>query len=111
MRKVGWLRAVAVAAIGLAICCAAPGTKADGGRKIITSSKPQYTDLARKMRLSGTVKLEVVITAGGQVKEAKALGGHPVLVEAAEQAVKDWKFEPGSSPTTEVLEFKFDLQQ
>jgi len=104
------LRAAALATLGIAICCAAPGMRADGNRKILAGPKPQYSELARRMKLSGTVKLEVVITPGGQVRQTKALGGHPVLVESAEQAVRDWKFEPASSQTTETLEFRFESQ-
>jgi TonB family protein len=111
MKKVGWLRTAALATLGIAICCAVPSMRADGNRKIVNGPKPQYSGLAKKLKLSGTVKIEVMITPGGQVKETKALGGHPLLVESAVEAVREWKFEPGSSATTEILEFKFDLQQ
>ncbi len=110
MKKVGLLRTAAVATLGIAICCAAPSMRADGNRKIVNGPKPQYSELAKKLKLSGTVKIEVMITPGGQVKETKALGGHPLLVESAVEALREWKFEAGSSATTEILEFKFDLQ-
>jgi outer membrane biosynthesis protein TonB len=38
------------------------------------------------------------------------VGGHPVLVDAALQAAKGWKFEPSASETTEILEFRFEPQ-
>ena len=106
--SVSSVRAVILAiAISFAV---APCLHADGNRKVLANPKPSYPDLAKKLRLSGTVKIEVSIGANGLVKDAKPLGGHPVLVDAAVRALKDWKFEAAGSTTTEVLEFKFDMQ-
>jgi TonB family protein len=79
----------------------------DGKRRIKFKSNPQYSDLARQMRLSGKVKIELVIAADGHVKSSRAVGGHPVLVQACLDAVKDWRFEPGPEETTQVIEFDF----
>ena len=102
------LRAAAVAMLGLAICFAAPTLRADGNRKAVASPKPQYPQMAKDMHLHGAVKIEVLIAPNGQVRETKALGGHPVLVQAALTALKDWKFEAGSSDSIQVIEFRFD---
>jgi TonB family protein len=67
-----------------------------------------YPDLARKMNLSGTVKVAVVVAPNGTVKDAKVIGGHPVLAGAALDAVKKWKFEPASVETSGVVDFKFE---
>ena len=48
------------------------------------------------MNIVGTVRLAVIVAPNGTVKSSKPLGGHPVLVNAAMDAVKQWKFEPGS---------------
>ncbi len=77
-------------------------------RKVKNRVYPQYPEIARKMSLTGVVKLEVVISANGTVKETKVIGGHPILVTAAVDAVKKWKFDSGSGDSTETLEFKFD---
>ena len=77
-------------------------------RKIKTRVQPTYPELARKMSISGVVKIEVVVTASGLVKSTKVLGGHPVLVSAANDAVKRWKFEPAATETTSVVEVKFN---
>ena len=69
---------------------------------------PVYPDLARKMNLAGTVKIAVVIAPNGTVKEAKVVGGHPVLAGAALEAAKKWKFEPAAVETSGVVDFKFD---
>lgn len=60
------------------------------------------------MGLTGSVRLQVVIAANGTVKETKVIGGHPILVNAAVDAVKKWKFEAASSESVETREFKFD---
>lgn len=78
----------------------------DTGRKIRTKVTPQYPELARKMNVSGAVKLEVMVAQNGQVKSVKPLGGHPLLIDAAENAVKQWKFENGPDET-QIVEIKF----
>jgi TonB family protein len=49
----------------------------------------------------------VVVSANGSPKDAKVLGGNPVLVNAALEAVKKWKFEPAQDESTVTLEFTF----
>jgi TonB family protein len=58
------------------------------------------------MNISGTVRLQVVVGADGTVRATNVLGGHPLLVQAASEAVRRWKFEPGGE-TTGVVEVKF----
>jgi TonB family protein len=48
-----------------------------------------------------------VVSANGSVKETKVIGGHPILVTAAVDAVKKWKFEPANSESTGTLEIEF----
>jgi TonB family protein len=76
-------------------------------RKVKTRVSPVYPDIARRMGISGVVKLVVVVLPNGSVKSTKVLGGHPVLVNAAEDAVKKWKFEPGSEENSGVVEIIF----
>jgi len=77
-------------------------------RKVKSKIEPTYPEIARKMGLTGTVKLQVVVAANGTVKETKVIGGHPILVNAAVDAVKKWRFEPGSAESSGTLEFKFE---
>jgi len=81
---------------------------AQGTRKATIRIKPAYPDLAKRMNVSGTVKIEVSVTPDGEVKQSKVIGGNPVLISAAEDAVKRWKFEPASKATTEVVTFRFN---
>jgi TonB family protein len=76
-------------------------------RKVKYRVEPQYPDIARKLGLSGVVRIDVVIAANGNVKETKVIGGHPILVNAAVDAVKKWKFESANGESINSLEFKF----
>ena len=80
------------------------------GRKVATRVPPVYPDLAKKMHIHGTVRVEAVVRSNGTVKTTRVLGGNPVLGEAAEDAVAKWKFEPGQSETTEVVQLGFESQ-
>ena len=78
----------------------------DSARKVKTKVSPQYPELARKMTITGAVRLELLVSANGQVKSVKTLGGHPLLIDAAQSAVKQWRYEPGQEGT-EVVEIRF----
>jgi len=77
-------------------------------RRAKTKVQPEYPELARKMNITGTVKVEVVVAPNGNVKDARVVGGHPVLAQSALDAAKKWHFEPASGESTGVIEFKFD---
>jgi TonB family protein len=72
---------------------------------------PVYPELARKMAVTGTVKVQLTIAPNGLVKQAKLVGGHPLLVDPVMDAVKRWKYEPGPSETVQVVEVKFSSQR
>ena len=77
-------------------------------RRAKSKVAPVYPELARKMNITGTVKVEVVVAPNGAVKDARVVGGHPVLANAALDAVKKWRFEPASTESTGIIDFKFD---
>jgi TonB family protein len=108
------MRRVFVLAVALALS-AGPLTRTGAAqaqghaeRKVINRIAPVYPDLAKRMHVSGVVKLEVVIRADGNVKSTKALGGSPVLIGSATDAVRKWKFEAGSEETVEVVQVAFE---
>ena len=68
---------------------------------------PEYPDVAKRMNLTGKVKFEIVIAPDGHVRTVRVLGGHPVLLQAAESAVRDWKFATNSAETTQTVEIEF----
>lgn len=79
----------------------------DGKRKIKTRIAPAYPELARRMNVAGKVKIEIVVAADGRVRSARPIGGHPLLIQACLEAVKDWKFVASAEETTQILEFDF----
>jgi TonB family protein len=76
-------------------------------RKPKTRVAPVYPDVARRMGVYGIVKLSVVVAPNGTVRSSKVIGGHPVLVNAAMDAMKQWKFESAPTESSGIVEFKF----
>jgi periplasmic protein TonB len=60
------------------------------------SIDPEYPTLARQAHISGTIVVDAVIDERGNVVQARAVSGHPLLVAAALRAVLQWKYEPTS---------------
>ena len=79
-------------------------------RKVKSKVAPVYPDIARRMNITGTVRLVVVVSSKGTVKSTKLVGGHPVLVRAAQDAIYKWKWAPASHETREPIEVRFDPQ-
>jgi TonB family protein len=79
-------------------------------RKVKTKVAPVYPDIARRMNIVGTVKVMVVVSPNGSLKSSKAVGGHPLLVNAAMDAIKKWKFESATEESSGIIEFKFHPQ-
>jgi TonB family protein len=61
---------------------------------LIRQAVPVYPPLARQARVHGVVALEVVIDKNGVVQNIRTLNGHPLLVPAAIDAVKQWRYKP-----------------
>jgi TonB family protein len=80
-------------------------------RRAKSKVQPEYPELARKMNITGTVRVQVVVSPNGTVKDAKVVGGHPVLAGAALEAVRKWRFEPAPGESTGVVDFKFEPHQ
>lgn len=82
----------------------------NGKRKVRARVTPEYPPLAKQMNMTGKVKLEASVAPDGHVVSTRVLGGSPVLVNSAIEALKKWRFEPAAKETTEVVEFEFDGQ-
>lgn len=87
---------------------AAQQVQEEVSRKLISKVAPSYPEVARRMQISGTVRLEVQIQPNGAVENAKVIGGHPILAQAAQDAVKKWKWASAPQATTEVIEMTFN---
>jgi TonB family protein len=83
---------------------------ATSDRKVASKVAPVYPDLAKKMHIHGTVRVEAVVRPNGAVKTTRVLGGNPVLVDAALEAVGKWKFEAAQAESTEVVQVTFDAE-
>jgi TonB family protein len=62
--------------------------------KKIYDVKPVYPPEAKAKGISGIVILEATMNAAGTVTAVKAIKGHELLVPAAIDAVRQWRFEP-----------------
>jgi TonB family protein len=89
------------------LCAFAAIASGQETRKAISKPTPRYPEVAKQMRLVGTVKVEVVIGPDGKVKSTNVIGGHPVLIDATLVALKEWKYEPAKTETVATLTFDF----
>jgi protein TonB len=62
--------------------------------KLVRQPRPNYPPLAKQARISGVVKLSAVIGKDGTIRELQTISGHPLLVPAALEAVKQWVYQP-----------------
>ena len=69
-----------------------------GGRvqaaKLIKQVVPQYPALARQARISGVVRLQGIIAKNGTIEDLQVISGHPLLIKAALDAVRQWIYRP-----------------
>ncbi len=102
MQRVGAivLRVVAVAAIALLV--AGEASAQDKLKvaselqqaKLVTSAIPVYPVLDKRGRVEGTVRLTATIDKEGMVEKLETVSGHPILEQAAVEAVKKWRYRP-----------------
>jgi TonB family protein len=78
-------------------------------RKSVKTVPPAYPAIALRMKIEGTVKLDVTIDPDGSVEDVKVVSGHALLTPAAVDAVKKWKYEPGEGKTTVGVNVEFNL--
>jgi TonB family protein len=109
------IRIVATLLLVISGCLVAGVFPAWGQEELSRKAKfkvaPAYPDLARRMNITGVVKLQVTVAANGTVKSARLVGGHPVLANAALDAIKKWRFEAGPDETTGIVDFYFSPNQ
>lgn len=71
-----------------------PVTSTIQAARLISRVQPIYPPLARQSRIEGSVVLHAVINKDGEVSELQVLSGHPLLVRAALDAVRQWRYSP-----------------
>jgi TonB family protein len=62
--------------------------------KLVKMVRPVYPDLAKQGRIAGTVRLHVILAKDGTVQQLDVVEGHPLLVQAALDSVRQWKYQP-----------------
>ncbi len=77
---------------------AAPSRIRVGGNvqqaKLISQPRPVYPPLAKQARIQGTVQLQAIIAKDGTVTQLEMISGHPLLVQSAMDAVRQWRYQP-----------------
>ncbi|MDE3179150.1 MAG: energy transducer TonB [Acidobacteriota bacterium] len=62
--------------------------------RAIYQPTPVYPPLAKMARVQGQVRLSAVIAKDGTIQDLKVISGHPLLIQAALSAVREWRYEP-----------------
>lgn len=107
------MRIALVCLIGLACAsftalhCQGQEVSSGNARKVVRSVAPVYPLIAKRMGLSGTVRVMAFVAPDGTVKKVQPVGGSPVLIEAAQSAVSQWKYAPGAE-SQETIEIHFN---
>ena len=110
MRRLTAITFVVLCAAGVFANLPALAQQPEGQRKILTNVIPHYPELARQMNLSGTVKLAVTVAPNGSVKSMQTVGGNPVLLKAAQDAIYKWKWAPAAKESKELVELRIHLE-
>jgi TonB family protein len=105
--RVPWLLLFSILMMGLA-AAVAQAQEAGQARKVVRKTMPIYPALARQANLAGTVKLIAVVAPDGKVKAVEPMGGSPLLIAAAKEAIVQWKFAPAPAESREVIELHFN---
>ncbi|MCI0348741.1 MAG: energy transducer TonB [Acidobacteriales bacterium] len=88
--------------LALLISTAAYAAADSSNRKLKSKVAPAYPELAKKLGITGLVRLELLVASDGTVKTVTVKGGNPVLAEAAERALHKWRYAPGEQETIPV---------
>ncbi len=89
------------------IVLAQDSNPSEPARKVTHRVVPAYPELAKKVGIKGTVRLVAVVAPNGSVKLTKPVGGNPVLLKSATDAVMQWKFVAAAEETKEPVEIEF----
>ncbi|SRR5271166_1134769 len=91
----------------LAVCHSFSQEAPENARKIVARVAPQYPSIARSMGIQGNVRAVALVAPNGTVKSVEVKGGHPLLAEAAQKALRQWKFENTPHESYEIIEIRF----
>ena len=97
-------------ALALMLALSVQGRAADD-RTVKVRVPPVYPELAKRMKISGVVKIEATVDPDGKVTDVKTVEGNHMLSTAAEEAVRKWKFTSGSGTTDVNVDITFAMDK
>lgn len=104
-------RTLLPAAVMALMAALALTARAADDRAIKIRVAPIYPEIAKRLKITGEVKLEGTVDAEGKVKSVKTISGNHFLGAAAEDAVRKWKFEPGDGDAVVVVSVNFTINE
>jgi TonB family protein len=81
--------------------------RAEDDRRVLVHVKPVYPELAKRLKIAGTVVLNATVAPNGSVRAVQTIMGEGALIEAAKEAVSKWRYEPADRQTIEDVEITF----
>ncbi len=86
-----------IALLSVGLCAAQEATRITEANLVsnaITKVQPEYPSMAKQMKVTGTVEIDVYVDETGQVEKVESVKGNAILFVAAQRALKQWKFKP-----------------
>jgi TonB family protein len=89
-------------------------SEAEARRAVVKKVEPEYPAMARQVRLSGQVQVDVVIAETGAVEKINVIKGNVLLSSSTVSALKKWRFTPftagASKPARAIASLTFDFR-
>jgi len=108
--RAGWnkqmSRLIPAVVFALLVSVAMPSRAADD-RAVRSRVAPIYPEIAKRMKIGGSVRVSATVDAEGKVIEVKTITGNRTLAAAAEDAVRKWKYAAGTGDATVEIEINF----
>ena len=101
------MRLTIIFSLFLIFSMAIPASAQQATRKIVDKAEPVYPLLAKKSGIAGAVKFRVTVTPDGKPKSVEVVGGSPVFIDSATEAVKKWRWITADHESNEVVEIRF----
>jgi TonB family protein len=102
-------RLLQMAVVAIAVTMTLPLHAADDGetRAVKQRVAPVYPELAKRLRISGVVRVAATVSPDGAVTATKTVSGNHMLSAAAEDAVRRWKFVSAPEASTIEIDINF----
>lgn len=81
--------------------------QAQSKRLVVKRVEPAYPPIALRAGLSGNVRLELTVAPDGSAQSIRVLGGNPILIKAATEAINNWRWTQASTHSNETVQLTF----